>query len=131
MPTVRKPNLGDRPVRHLTSYRIGVTAEADRRRLIHECLRALAGVEVIYAIRCTDGLIKVGWSRNIRNRRRSFTSDPLAILMVTPGTVADEQAAHEHLAPHLARGQEYYHATPEVLAWVNAHRQRLGVAAAA
>jgi hypothetical protein len=104
-----------------------VTTGQDRSRLFRECLRDLTGVELIYAIRCPDGIIKIGHTRDLMARRRHFDSTPEAILAIKPGTYAEEQAVHASLRPHLAHGQEYYQPTPEVLAYVNDLRSRLGV----
>lgn len=109
------------------SKRKPVSADEDRRRLIAESLRELKGVEVIYAIRCPDGLIKIGHTTDLQNRRRHFDSDPTAILAVKPGTYDDEQAAHDALRESCARGREYYRPTPEVLAFVNEIRSGYGL----
>lgn len=106
-----------------------ITAETDRMAAIYECLRELDGIELIYAIRLPDGIIKIGHTREIMARRRHFDSTPEAILAIKPGTYDEEQAIHEQLAPHRARGREYYHPTPEVLAYVNGIRDDLGVSA--
>ena len=104
-----------------------VTAEQDRMRLIRECLRDLAGVELIYAIRLPDGIIKIGHTKDLMARRRHFDSGPEAILAIKPGAYDEEQAIHAKLAPHVARGREYYHPTPEVMGFVNDLRGRLGI----
>ncbi|MDG4784339.1 hypothetical protein O7626_00430 [Micromonospora sp. WMMD1102] len=108
-------------------HRQAATAEQDRKRLIHEALRDLTGTEVIYAIRCPDGLIKVGHTADLASRRRAYGSDPSIVLAVRPGTLAEEQAIHVRLRPSVAHGQEYYHPTPEVLAFVNEIRTSCGV----
>jgi hypothetical protein len=125
--TVRGQSDDYQPTRH------SVTTRQDRMRLIHECLRDLAGVELIYAIRCTDGLIKIGWTQDLMSRRRHFASSdaPEAILAIQPGTYEQEQALHQQLASSLARGKEYYHPTEQVLSLVNAIRSRLGADALA
>lgn len=106
--------------------RLARTASDDRDRLIMECLRDLTGVELIYAIRCPDGVIKIGHTRDLMARRRHFDSAPDAILAIKPGTYDQEQAIHARLKPSLARGHEYYHPTPDVLAFVNGLRSELG-----
>jgi len=121
------------PARHYSastrtrSAKLARSADDDRDHLIRECLRDLVGIELIYAIRCPDGVIKIGHTRNLSARRRHFDTTPEAILAIRPGTYDEEQAVHASLRPHLARGQEYYHPTPEVLAYVNALRSTLGV----
>lgn len=109
------------------SKRKAVTAEDDRQRLIAESLREIRGIEVIYAIRCPDGLIKIGHTADLQSRRRHFDSDPNAILAVRQGTYDEEQAIHATLNASCARGREYYHPTPEVLAFVNGIRQGYGL----
>lgn len=44
-----------------------------------------------------------------------------------PGTREDEMAIHAILAEHRAHGNEYYHATPAVLAVINDMRARYGL----
>lgn len=106
-----------------------IDTDEDRLRLIRECLRDLHGVELIYAIRCPDGAIKIGWTKDLMSRRRHFTTadTPESILAVSPGTLDQEQALHAQLRGSVARGQEYYHPTPEVLAYVNGVRTQLGI----
>jgi hypothetical protein len=106
-----------------------VTDARLRVRAIHESLRELNGVELIYAIRCRDGIIKIGHTRDLMSRRRHFASsdNPEAILSIQHGTYEDEQALHATLKASVARGREYYHPTPEVLAYINGVRATLGV----
>lgn len=104
-----------------------VPEETVRRTAIYECLRELDGVELIYAIRCPGGTIKIGYTRELLNRRRHFDSAFKAILAIKPGTYADEQALHAQLRESVAHGREYYHPTPEVLAFINDIRADLGV----
>lgn len=104
-----------------------VSAEAARLAAIRTCLRELVGVDLIYAIRCPDGLIKIGHTRNLNHRRKHLDTAHDAILAVTPGTHTEEQALHATLRTSVGRGQEYYHPTPEVLAYVNGLRCAMGV----
>lgn len=99
--------------------------ESVRRAAFYEALADIG--EVIYAIRCPDGLIKIGHTTNLRDRRRQFDSDPRAILAVIPGTYEDEQAIHDGLRDHCARGREYYHPVPEILDFINDVRAKAGV----
>lgn len=107
--------------------RNATSAEADRKNLIHEALRELSGIEVIYAIRCPDGLIKIGWTADLNLRRKPYGADPTIILAVRPGTHDEEQDLHRRLRESCARGREYYHPTDEVLAFVNEIRVSCGV----
>ena len=107
--------------------RAAVTAEQDRQRLILEALRELKGIEVIYAIRCPDDLIKIGHTTNRTARRRHFDTDPAAILAVKQGTYDEEQRVHSELRASCARGREYYHPTPDVLAFINGIRGECGL----
>ena len=87
-----------------------------------EALRALQqGRPVVYAVRMADGIIKIGCSRNLAQRRRSIGPES-EVLGFRFGDEADEAEIHERLAPHRARAIEYYHPTPEVLAVVNGLR---------
>lgn len=104
-----------------------VSAEKVRARVIREALRELHGTELVYAIKMPDGIIKIGWTKNISERRRPLTTDYDAILAVLPGSYDDEQAIHDRLAKHVARGREYYHPHAEVLACVNELRSKVGV----
>jgi hypothetical protein len=108
-----------------------VTPEAARLRLIRECLTELIGTPVLYAIRLPDGIIKIGHTADIKNRRKFFGAKPEDILAVLPGTYEQEQELHRQLKPSRARGWEYYHPTEQVLDVVNAMRSRLGVDALA
>lgn len=104
-----------------------LSALDDRTRLIRECLRDLKDVELIYAIRCQDGAIKIGWTKNINLRRKGLDTTFEALLAVRPGTYDEEQALHDQLHASVAHGREYYHPTPDVLAYVNSLRQALGI----
>lgn len=111
---------------HAEAYvKEGPDPEVVRRRAIYEALGELG--EVIYVIRCDDGLIKIGWTRGLRERRRSIESDFTAILAVRPGSYDDEQAIHARFRRHCARGREYYHPTPEILDFINEIRDQAGV----
>ena len=78
------------------------------------------GRPMLYAMRVKGGLIKIGCSRNIGERRRNLTGELLAM---APGDFADELAIHQSLAGHAHHGREYYNPTPEVLAVVNELRE--------
>lgn len=96
--------------------------EATRWRDRAEALRELIGDNtVVYAIRTTDGLIKIGCSGSLWNRRTYF-GRKAEILGFQFGDFDVEAKVHRSLKAHVARGKEYYHPTPEVLAVVNAMR---------
>jgi hypothetical protein len=83
-----------------------------------QAIHAMTGGEpVVYALRLLDGIIKIGCTRDLPKRRTAY--DRSEILAFRFGDEQDEQAIHATLIPHRARGREYYHPTPEVLAVVN------------
>lgn len=82
--------------------------------------------EVVYVAEARDGTIKIGYSSNLTNRIAAH-GGWRTLLAVRSGTRDDEQAIHERLAASVARGREYYHRTPEVLAFVNELRAPLGL----
>lgn len=84
------------------------------------------GEPMVYAMRLTDGIIKIGCSRDVASRRKCVGADA-EILAFRFGDEVDEQAIHETLIPHRARAWEYYHPTPEVLAVVNDMREEFGL----
>lgn len=54
-----------------------------------------------------NGLVKVGWSRDVHERLRAY--GPLAkVLCIYPGSRMDETNLHRQLRPVLARGREWY-----------------------
>lgn len=83
----------------------------------------------VYFIRTNDGLVKIGYTGNVGQRKRSFRVDWTNLLAVVPGTIDDEQSLHQRFAAHLARGQEYYHPAPEIIDHINEIRGRLHVPA--
>jgi len=93
-----------------------------------EALRAVIGDEqVVYACRTPDGSIKIGYTRNLRVRRRLIDRDA-QILGFTPGGFAEEQVIHKQLGDHdHPRGREFYYPTREVLEVVNAMRDRFNL----
>lgn len=60
----------------------------------------------IYFVRL-NGLIKVGWSRDVDARLRAYGPD-VEILCIFPGTREDETNLHRQFRPVLARGREWY-----------------------
>jgi len=89
-------------------------------------LRALG--PIVYAVRLTDGLIKIGHSADFAQRRRCIGGHSSEMLAVIPGaTRADEQAIHAQLTDHVHHGREYYNPTPGVLQVVNRMREQIGL----
>ena len=99
--------------------------DVDRLRGLTSAAQAARDVgPVVYAFRTQDGLIKFGFSANIYNRLGALGGGLRGLLALVPGTFDDEQAIHRAMAEHRARGREYYHPTPAVLALVNEMRAR-------
>ncbi len=90
---------------------------SQRERLSIQTAGKLLG-EVVYAIRLTDGTVKIGWTQDL-GRRKTYFGSEAQVIGFRRGSLADEQALHTSLAPHRHHGREYYNATPEVLAVVN------------
>jgi hypothetical protein len=65
-----------------------------------------------------DGLIKIGFSKNVTNRMRQYA--PTAkLLAAEPGTKKIERARHQHFGGHLARGREWFHDVPPLREWID------------
>jgi hypothetical protein len=96
-----------------------------RRRAIYEAMADLG--DVIYAIACPDGLIKIGFTTKLLHRRHQHGAAFEDILAVMPGTYEEEQLIHQSLREHVARGQEYYRPHPDVVDFVNEIRSRAGI----
>lgn len=82
---------------------------------------------VVYAARLADGVIKIGFTKNIGDRLRYLGCNFEGLLALVPGTLDDERAIHARLVAHRARGREYYHPVPEVLDAVNIMRATFGI----
>lgn len=82
---------------------------------------------VVYFMRTEDSLIKIGFTRDLAQRKRHFGSGWDHILAVTPGTRDDEKTLLARFAEHLARGQEYFHPAPALVDHINTIRETLGV----
>lgn len=75
----------------------------------------------IYFVRVGD-LIKVGWSREVWNRVKSYGASA-EVLCCYPGTRNDETNLHRQLRPALAKGREWYHDGPVIQMFLEqAHR---------
>lgn len=64
----------------------------------------------IYYVRL-NGMIKVGWSREIENRLRAY-GPSAEVLVIYAGTRDDETMLHRQLKPARARGHEWYEDGP-------------------
>lgn len=60
----------------------------------------------IYFVRL-NGLVKVGWSRDVDERLRAY-GPQVEVLCIYPGSRMDETTLHRQLRPALARGREWY-----------------------
>lgn len=86
----------------------------------------------VYFIRCQDGLIKIGFTTRLWGRKCHFAAkwtDVLAV--IADGSLELERSMHERFAAHLAHSREYFHPAPELIAYINEIRVRLGVSAVA
>jgi hypothetical protein len=79
-------------------------------------MQALQQGRVIYAMRLPDGAIKIGCCADLANRASQLHGQ---ILGFRPGDIPEETEIHRSLRRHVARGREYYHPRPEVIAFVN------------
>jgi hypothetical protein len=81
--------------------------------------------EVVYANLMADGTVKIGWTRDLYHRLRCFPPGS-RLLAFRVGDHQDELDIHHGLKAHVARGREYYHPLPEVVALINEWRKALG-----
>lgn len=79
--------------------------EEDESDLLHQSDGATQGQ--IYFIRL-NGLIKVGWSKRLRDRIKSYGASA-EVLAHYPASRQEETDMHRTLRPYLARGREWYH----------------------
>lgn len=82
---------------------------------------------VVYFIRVDDGLIKIGHTAHLADRKAVHGRGWERLLAIEPGTRDDEAALHRRFASHLARGREYFNPAPELMEYVNNVRVQLGV----
>jgi hypothetical protein len=84
-----------------------------------QAIRALTGAakSVIYAVRFTDGVIKIGCTTNFARRRTDYRN--AEILAFRPGTMDEERAIHASLRRHVVHGREWYRAARDVIDVVN------------
>mgnify|MGYP006888288391 FL=1 len=91
--------------------------DIDRRQAID----ALAeGSSMVYAMRLQDGLIKIGCSRHLAQRRVQLGGEVLGFM---PGDFEAAKKLHDELWACRAKGREYYHPTPHVVTVVNRLRR--------
>lgn len=110
---------GHRGVRHW------ITSGTNMRWERPDALREVNAMgTVIYAVRRTDGVIKIGYTADLWRRSKEIGGE---ILAYQYASLADEKALHATLVDHRAHSQEYYKPTPEVMAVVNVMRMRLGL----
>lgn len=78
----------------------------------------------VYYLR-VDGLIKIGHSKNVWTRMRSYppTSELLAVEV---GTRAIERQRHEKFRADLAHGREWFRESEELAAWIASVREAHG-----
>lgn len=99
------------------------------RRLTRTAASAALG-SVIYVARLDGDLVKVGHTADLVGRVRALRwytqAAQVELLAVLPGTADDEAELHRRLESHRARGREYYHPAPEVMAVVNDMRAQMG-----
>lgn len=78
----------------------------------------------VYYIRI-DGLIKIGYTVDIRERTRAYppTSELLA---AHPGTTELEQQMHRQFAAFRERGREWFRPAPEVMEHIDEVREKFG-----
>lgn len=83
----------------------------------------------VYAVRTPDRLIKIGFTTNLGQRIRAFGSVWDDVLLALPGTKAAEKELHERFERYRARGDEYYFPCRELVEWIEAERERMGIQA--
>lgn len=108
---------------------IRIAAGPGMRRQRNEAIRLLQGTSelLIYAVRTSDGLIKIGGSADLINRLDHIKGGTAEILAMKPGTRHEERDIHRGLTGHATQGREYYLPTPSVLRVVNEMRVPLGL----
>lgn len=72
----------------------------------------------IYYVRL-NGLVKVGWSRDVDERLRAYGPE-VEVLCIYPASRDDETHLHRQLRPVLARGREWYQDGPVIADFVKA-----------
>lgn len=99
-------------------------AEEDARHEAKKKQRAASIDGWIYFVRL-NGLIKAGWTRDLRERLRAYGPE-VEVLAHHEATRDDETYMHRNLRPFLARGREWYEDCPAVQAYVADTVKRYG-----
>lgn len=78
-----------------------------------------------------SGAVKVGWTRQVRQRviaLASIAQSDVTLVAVMPGTCSQEKRAHEALASvRCDVGPEWFHDGPAFRAWLDGQRDALRV----
>lgn len=77
---------------------------------------------VIYFAQMRDGLVKIGYTTDLRKRRHGWEKGS-RVLAFRYGTLEDELLIHQGLVESRAYGREWYHPTDEVMAEVDTARE--------
>lgn len=83
--------------------------------------------ECVYFIRCKDGAIKIGWTKNLPERRHALHVPWDSVLAVLPGNREDEKRLHQMFEADRAYKREYFHPSENLMNHVNGIRAQLGV----
>lgn len=62
--------------------------------------------------------IKIGCAKDVAERCRSLSLPPSAILATMPGSYRHENALHKRFHASRIKGSEWFHITPELLAYI-------------
>lgn len=83
---------------------------------------------VIYYLR-VGGYIKIGFTTDLAKRLRGYPPDAKLLAWRTGVTIRDEGALHRRLSMSRSARNEWYAATPDVIAEVEDAREGCGIAA--
>jgi hypothetical protein len=81
---------------------------------------------VVYFV-AAHGLVKIGYTSNLRNRLATYGVERAALMAVIPGGRTEERAHHQRFAPDLARGREWFRPSAELMTYINDLRANAGV----
>lgn len=82
---------------------------------------------VIYAFRCDDGAVKIGFTTQLAKRRATLKFSWADLLGFMPGTIEQERDLHKRLVRSRQRAGEYYRPTNEVLDVIDQMRDFCGL----